>query len=108
MEDKHPAQAALVLEKAAKLEPNKASIREALGQAYYNYGEFLRARKHFRKALEIHPTNDYCHFGLALSYYKQAKNLTQARKHIKLALAMNPECEEYQKAYQLIGKKAKE
>ncbi|TME80074.1 MAG: hypothetical protein E6I45_11685 [Chloroflexi bacterium] len=35
---RHHAQAATVLERAARLEPGKASILEALGRAYYNSG----------------------------------------------------------------------
>jgi Flp pilus assembly protein TadD len=40
LEEKHPAQAALVLEKVKAIFPNKGSIREALGRAYFNYGQW--------------------------------------------------------------------
>src|SRR5205823_5801503 len=36
--DRHPGAAAVLLERASRLAPGKASILEALGRAYYNQG----------------------------------------------------------------------
>ena len=41
---RHHAQAAIVLERALRLEPGKASILEALGQAYFNSRQYDRSR----------------------------------------------------------------
>lgn len=93
----NPAQAAVILERARALEPNKASIREALGRAYYNYGQHREARVHFEKALDIQPTDHWAHFCVALCY-KKAGNPLLARKHLKLAVAMQPDSERYRRA----------
>lgn len=93
----NPAQAAVVLERARALEPEKASIRESLGRAYFNYGELEMAKEHFEKALELHPTDHFAHFCVALCHKRQG-NLILARKHLKLALAMEPDSKQYQQA----------
>ncbi len=99
-----PAQAAVLLESAKKQEPAKASIREGLGQAYFNYGRFEEARRSFEEALEVDPANDYAHFGVASSLERLGQ-FGQAQGHIKLALAMAPDNETYQKLARKFGKK---
>ena len=59
-----PAQATVSLEKAKKLEPNKASIREALGIAYFRIQRWKEAEAEFRAVLELAPTDDYAHYAL--------------------------------------------
>jgi Flp pilus assembly protein TadD len=98
LEERHPAQAALVLEKAKEMHPDKASIREALGRAYYNYGQYRLSKEEFGKAIDIEPTNHYAHFGLGLSF-KKLGDRRLARRHLKLAAAMKPD-ELYIKALQ--------
>jgi len=90
LKSKNPAQAAVVLERAKKLEPTKASIREALARAYYNYGQYELAMKEFEKALEIEPTNHYAHFGLGLCFIKTGDK-NAGIGHLKLAIAMEPQ-----------------
>ena len=46
--ESHWAQAAVSLEKAKRLEPDKTSIREALGRAYFRSGRYQRAAKELR------------------------------------------------------------
>ena len=43
--DSHWAQAAVSLEKAKRLEPDKTSIREALGRAYFRSGRYRPRRR---------------------------------------------------------------
>ncbi len=93
---KDPAQAAVVLERAKSIEPEKGSIREALARAYYNYGQYQRAKKEFDKAVGIEPTNHYAHFGLGLCFMKMG-NLVAACRHLKLAIAMEPD-DQYKEA----------
>jgi len=106
MKNGHPAQAAHVLERAKKLYPEKASIRELLGQAYYNYGEYSKAKDEFEKTVEIDPSNHYAHFGLGLSLNRLGEKLG-ALRHIKLALAMEPNSEDYALAlYKVSGRRS--
>lgn len=92
-----PAQAALLLERAKSAEPNKGSICEALGRAYYNYGRFDPARNNFEESIRIDPVNHYAHFGLALCLERLGE-YDRALGHIKLALAMSPKNENYKRA----------
>jgi Flp pilus assembly protein TadD len=92
----HPHQAVVVLERAAAAEPDKGSIREALGRALYMSGRWARARLQFAKAVEIDPVNHYAHYGLGLSCAKTGER-TRAIAHLKLAVAMEP-LEEYRVA----------
>ena len=47
------AQATVALEKAKRREPDKASIREALGIAYFRIRRWSEAETEFRELLEI-------------------------------------------------------
>src|SRR2546428_4218539 len=98
----HPHQAAMLLGEAKLLEPDKGSIREALGRALYLSGRTARARREFAKAVQIDPVNDYAHFGLALSCARTGQR-TRAIAHLKLAIAMRPGVEVYQWALARIG-----
>lgn len=98
LETGNPAQAAILLEKAKTLEPGKVSIMEALGRAYFNYGQYISALKNFKESIEKQPTDDFLHFCLAFTYHKLRKK-TFASKHIKLALALEPGSENYQKLF---------
>ena len=97
----HPHQAAMLLTEAKLIEPDKASIREALGRALYLAGRISRARREFAKAVQIDPVNDYAHYGLALSCARTGER-TRAIAHLKLAIAMRP-ADEYQQALDRIG-----
>jgi Flp pilus assembly protein TadD len=98
----HPHQAAVVLGRAKLLEPEKASIREALGRALYMSGRNARARREFAKAVQIDPVNDYAHFGLALACARTGER-TRAIAHLKLALAMRPGAAAYREALDRIA-----
>lgn len=97
------AQAAFLLEGVKRKEPKKGSVREALGRAYYNWGRFERSEAEFRAAIEIDPTNHYAHFGLGLSLLKRGE-LKMASRHLKLAVAMSPEDEDYRRALKILEK----
>ena len=64
LEDGHFHQATIPLSKAARLEPGKASIREALGRAYFRSRRFEEAATEFAACVEIAPTSDYALFCL--------------------------------------------
>jgi Flp pilus assembly protein TadD len=90
-----PYQAALVLGRAKLLEPEKASIREALGRALYQSGRIARARREFTKAVALNPSDDYGHFALALACEKTGQR-SRARAHAKLAVALHPGIADYE------------
>ena len=58
------AQATVPLEKAKKREPDKASIREALGIAYARLQRWDEAESELRTMLELSPTDHYAHYAL--------------------------------------------
>ncbi len=89
--------AVVALERARTLEPDKGSIRETLGRAYFRAGRFGAARDEFARAVELDPVNDYALFGLGLSLLR-AGDRAGARRHLKLAVAMRPEKTEYHDA----------
>jgi len=102
LRDGHPHQAAVVLRRAKQLEPEKASIREALGRALFMSGRAAHARREFAKAVQIDPANDYAHFALALACERTGAR-TRAIGHLKLALAMRPETPDYARALERLA-----
>ena len=83
------AQATVALEKAKRREPEKASIREALGIAYFRIHRWREAESEFRAMLELAPTDDYAHYALGRCLEKQGK-AHEANGHYKLASSMVP------------------
>jgi tetratricopeptide (TPR) repeat protein len=92
--DNHFAQAAVSLEKAKRLEPDKTSIREALGRAYFRSGRYGRAAAEFSAVLERYPANDFAHFCLGRSLEKLGDR-TAASRHLSLACGMRPDRTDY-------------
>ncbi len=89
-----PAQATVPLEKAKRREPNKASIREALGIAYFRLRRYDEAEAEFRAMLELAPTDDYAHYALGRCLEKQGRE-QEANGHYKLASSLRPGTEHY-------------
>jgi Flp pilus assembly protein TadD len=87
LRSKNPAQAAVVLSRARSLEPEKTSIREALGRAYYNCGDYLRAADEFSYVIERYPTNHYAHYCLSRCA-EMIGDEQLSRRHYSLAIAM--------------------
>lgn len=77
-------QAAVAFRRARRLEPDKASIREALGRAYMGCRDFARAREEFAAAVELGPTDGYAHFGLAKAL-ERLGDTDLAERHFRLA-----------------------
>lgn len=76
--------ASIALERAKRLEPEKASIREALGRAYVSSRAYRRAAEEFAAAVELAPTDHYAHFGLGRAL-ERLGDATAARRHYTLA-----------------------
>ena len=83
-------QATVPLSKAAGLEPEKTSIREALGRAYFRSRRFDKAAEEFAAVVERYPVNDYAHFCLGRSLEKTGRR-AEARRHAALAANMRPD-----------------
>lgn len=99
---RHHAQAAVLLERADRLEPRKGSIVEALARAYYNSGQHDRAADSFRELIDIDPSAAYGHFGLGQSL-KMLGRRDEARVHLRLAVALVPSSALYRNALARLG-----
>jgi Flp pilus assembly protein TadD len=82
------------LAEVARRAPEKSSVREALGRAYFRNHQFEEAATEFEAVVETHPVNDYAHFclGRALSLTGQTE---RARHHLALASNLRPERRDY-------------
>jgi Flp pilus assembly protein TadD len=89
------AQATVALEKAKAREPDKASIRESLGIAYFRIKRYSEAETEFRKMLELAPVDDYAHYALGRCLEKQGRE-HEANGHYKLASSMRPGSADYE------------
>ncbi len=89
------AQATVPLERARRLEPHKASIREALGIAYFRLARWQDAEREFRVIVEeLSPTDHYAHYALGRAL-EQLGRTNEANGHYKLASSMKPGSETY-------------
>ncbi len=102
MRARHFAQAAVVLERAARMEPGKGSILEALGRASYNAGDHARAGQVFTELLEVDPSAHYAHYALGQSL-KQLGRPDEARTHLRIAVALAPGSRLYGSALRRLG-----
>jgi Flp pilus assembly protein TadD len=89
------AAAAVPLAKAAKAEPGKASVREALGRAFFKSGRFGDAAEEFRAVTELSPTNDYALFCLGRALQMMGRH-AEARRPLTLACGLRPGRRDYQ------------
>ena len=68
-----------------RLEPEKASIREALGIAYFRITRWEAAEAEFRKVIELSPVDAYAHYALGRSSREAGSRADEARRYLKLA-----------------------
>jgi Flp pilus assembly protein TadD len=87
-------QATVPLAKAAKLEPEKTSIREALGRAYFRSRQYEEAAVEFQAVVERAPTNDYALFCLGRALMECGRP-ADARKPLVLAANLRPDRRDY-------------
>ena len=88
------AQATVPLSKAARMAPEKSSIREALGRAYFHSQRYGEASREFEAVVERYPVNDFAHFCLGRALEKTGRR-TEARRHLALAAYMRPDRADY-------------
>lgn len=99
---RHHAQAAVVLQRAAALEPRRGSILEPLGRAYFMSGQLDRALETFMALLEVDPTAHYGHYALGRTLARLGRR-REARTHLRLAVALAPASRLYRDALERLG-----
>ena len=94
LEDGSFGEATVPLAEVARRAPEKTSVREALGRAYFRNRQFAEAAAEFEAVVETHPVDDYAHFclGRALSLTGQRE---RARHHLALASNLRPDRHDY-------------
>jgi len=87
-------EATVPLAEVARREPEKTSVREALGRAYFRNHQFEEAAAEFEAVVDRQPVNDFAHFclGRALSLTGER---ARARHHLALASNLRPERGDY-------------
>jgi Flp pilus assembly protein TadD len=82
------------LSQARDAEPEKTSIREALGRALFHTQRYEAAAAEFEAVVDRAPTNDYALFCLGRSLQQLGRH-AEARKPLTLAATMRPERGDY-------------
>jgi tetratricopeptide (TPR) repeat protein len=91
------AQAMVSLEKAKRREPDKASIREALGIAYLRLHRYREAADEFEHILADAPADHYAHYCLGRCLVRLGDRRAAAG-HYKMAVWLRPEVGYYREA----------
>jgi len=89
------------LAEAARRAPEKSSVREALGRAYYRAGRFAQAAAEFEAVVESHHVDDHAHFCLGRALTKTGEK-ERARHHLALAANLRPDRSDYRFYRQLL------
>jgi Flp pilus assembly protein TadD len=87
-------QATAPLEAAARRAPEKSSVREALGRAYFRCGRFAAAVTEFEAVVSAHQVDDFAHFCLGRALAKTGET-ERARHHLALAANLRPDRRDY-------------
>jgi Flp pilus assembly protein TadD len=88
--------AAVPLARARDLEPDKTSIREALGRALFHAARYVAAAAEFEAVVDQAPTNDFALFCLGRSL-QQLGRPHEARRPLALAAQLRPERPDYRR-----------
>jgi Flp pilus assembly protein TadD len=86
--------AAVPLARARDLEPDKMSIREALGRALFRAARYREAAVEFQALADHKPTDDYALFCLGRALQLQGRH-AEARRPLTLASCLRPERADY-------------
>ena len=88
--------AAVPLTRARELEPDKDSIREALGRALFGAQRYEEAAAEFGAIVEHRPTDDYAQFCLGRSLQQLGRH-AEARGPLTLAANLQPHRADYRR-----------
>jgi tetratricopeptide (TPR) repeat protein len=102
LEEADFAEATEALEVAARRAPEKSSVREALGRAYFRCGRFAAAAAEFEAVVDTHQVNDFAHFCLGRALAKTGET-ERARHHLALAANLRPDRRDYRFYRDLLG-----
>jgi tetratricopeptide (TPR) repeat protein len=94
LEAGHNHQATIPLSRARDLDPDKTSIREALGRALFGAQRYEQAAIEFEAVIERAPTDDYALFCLGRSLQMLGRH-AEARKPLALAACLQPARRDY-------------
>jgi Flp pilus assembly protein TadD len=94
LEAGHNHQATIPLSRARDLAPDKTSIREALGRAFFRSQRYELAAAEFAAVIERAPTNDFAQFCLGRSLQMLGRH-AEARKPLALAATLQPTRRDY-------------
>jgi Flp pilus assembly protein TadD len=97
LSDGDPRLAVPLLEQARDMEPDKGSIREALGVAYLRTLRFRDAESELERAVELAPNDHYAYFLLGRAQERLGR-IALARGSYKMATWLDPESEIYRRA----------
>jgi Flp pilus assembly protein TadD len=86
--------ATVPLAQARDQEPDKTSIREALGRAFFHARRYREAAREFEAVVERAPTNDYALFCLGRSLQLLGRH-AEARRPLVLAATLRPDRRDY-------------
>ncbi|MBA2522831.1 MAG: tetratricopeptide repeat protein [Solirubrobacterales bacterium] len=99
------AAAAVPLAKLAAREPEKSSVREALGRALFRSRRFGEAAAEFEAVVERYPTNDFAQFCLGRALDLSGHS-DRARRHLAIAANLRPDRRDYRTYRQRSGLQA--
>ena len=88
-------QATVPLEAAARRAPEKSSIREALGRAYFRLGRFAAAAVEFEAVVESPPGRRLRPLLPRPRRWRRPAQTDRARHHLALASNLRPERSDY-------------
>jgi Flp pilus assembly protein TadD len=94
LEGGNPHAATIPLSRARDLDPDKTSIREALGRALFGAQRYEQAVREFEEVVNLAPTNDYALFCLGRSLQLLGRH-AEARKPLALAACLQPTRRDY-------------
>ena len=86
--------AALILFERLREINSSPSVLEGLGRALFDAKRYVEAEVVLDELVQSAPDNDYAHFALGLSLWRQQK-FVPARDHLAMALVMKPQRSEY-------------
>jgi len=90
----HNHQAVVPLTRARDLEPDKTSIREALGRALFGAQRYEEAAAEFQAVVDRAPTDDFALFCLGRSLQLLGRH-AEARRPLALAACLQPGRDDY-------------
>ncbi len=94
LEDGDHHAAAVPLQRVRDLEPDKTSVREALGRALFGAHRYREAEEEFSAVVERAPTNHYALFCLGRALQQQGRH-AEAQQPLALASSLRPDRADY-------------